>query len=129
MKPKPFWLLNHFTVPVFMGAPYACVLWPREDTAGLSRLWREGRQSGALFAARPSRSAEKLDAGQVGIARALRKRSPEPAIAEGATIHRSALHRPRRRESAVFPGGAPLPPFGNGPPLPICFSGSQEVRK
>src|SRR2546430_325418 len=60
MKPKPFWLLNHFTVPLFIGAlPFdTFVFKPRHNAAGSSRFWGEGRQSGALFAARPSRSAE-----------------------------------------------------------------------
>src|SRR5438067_5512544 len=60
MKPKPFWLLNHFTVPLFIGAlPFdTFVFKPRHNAAGSSMFWGEGRRSGALFAARPSRSAE-----------------------------------------------------------------------
>src|SRR6266498_2558568 len=59
MKPKPFWLLNHFTVPLFMGVFLlirACS--SRAMTQPVSSRFGEGRQSGALFAARPSRSAE-----------------------------------------------------------------------
>src|SRR5947209_2046250 len=60
MKPKPFWLLNHFTVPLFMGVlPLGtCVMKPRRTQPVSSRFGGEARQSGALFAARPSRSAE-----------------------------------------------------------------------
>src|SRR5271166_3282636 len=57
MKPKPFWLLNHFTVPVFMGAfPLGtCVFEPHYIATSLFEILGGGRQSGALFAARPSR--------------------------------------------------------------------------
>src|SRR6266536_1345932 len=60
MKPKPFWLLNHFTVPVVMGdRPLGTwIVEPRASAVGVVEVWREGRQSGALIAARPSRSAE-----------------------------------------------------------------------
>src|SRR5258707_2782032 len=60
MKPKPFWLLNHFTVPLFMGALLLVRVCSRRAITQpvSSRFWGEGRQSGALFAARPSRSAE-----------------------------------------------------------------------
>src|SRR6266478_6768643 len=60
MKPKPFRLSNHFTVPVFMGAlPVGtCGYRLRANAAGSFEILGECRQSGALFAARPSRSAE-----------------------------------------------------------------------
>src|SRR6266478_1491427 len=60
MKPKPFRLSNHFTVPLFMGAlPLGtCADRLRADAAGSFEILGECRQSGALFAARPSRSAE-----------------------------------------------------------------------
>src|SRR5581483_738369 len=60
MKPKPFWPLNHLTVPLFMGAlPFRLrVLLSRAQTQPVCfEFWRN-RQSGALFAARPIRSAE-----------------------------------------------------------------------
>src|SRR6266566_9906098 len=60
MKPKPFRLSNHFTVPLFMGAfPVGtCGDRLRANAAGSFEILGECRQSGALFAARPSRSAE-----------------------------------------------------------------------
>src|SRR5581483_9527160 len=60
MKPKPFWPLNHFTVPVDIE-----VLSLSKNTSMAARkrdrlveIKDECRQTGALFAARPSRSAE-----------------------------------------------------------------------
>src|SRR5262249_59803621 len=48
MKPKPFWLLNHFTVPLVI-----CVFcfqdeykWPRASAAGSVSGFGEGRQQG-----------------------------------------------------------------------------------
>jgi hypothetical protein len=60
MKPKPFWPLNHFTVPCDMGALPSGAFVDGCARAQPVRfeIWGEGRQSGALFAARPSRSAE-----------------------------------------------------------------------
>src|SRR5438067_292349 len=41
MKPKPFWLLNHFTVPLFMGSSLfiTCLFEPRHSAAVSSRFW------------------------------------------------------------------------------------------
>src|SRR5689334_21182046 len=42
MKPKPFWLLNHFTVPADMGDPFiTSKCWPRASTAGRFRVLGE----------------------------------------------------------------------------------------
>src|SRR5690348_3687001 len=42
MKPKPFWLLNHFTVPADMGDPFiTSKCWPRASTAGCFRVLGE----------------------------------------------------------------------------------------
>jgi hypothetical protein len=60
MKPKPFWPLNHFTVPCAMETSFStCLGRPRGCAAGLVvEIWEEDRQSDAKHAARPSRSAE-----------------------------------------------------------------------
>jgi hypothetical protein len=50
MNPKPFWLLNHFTVPVVMGSSFEIDkrLTALKSAFGVVEIWREGRQSGAL---------------------------------------------------------------------------------
>src|SRR5262249_50323579 len=60
MNPNPFWLLNHFTVPCVISLLFrycACGAAPGGRLRSF-RVLEEGRQSDALVAARPSRSAE-----------------------------------------------------------------------
>jgi len=66
MKPKPFWTLNHFTVPCVISSSFSYVC--RQAARQRSRFVRvleESRQSDAGCAARPSRSP-KLDRSNVG---------------------------------------------------------------
>jgi hypothetical protein len=59
MKPKPFWPLNHFTVPcvIYSSFSYVCLEAARQRRQFV-RDFEESRQSDAGCAARPSRSAE-----------------------------------------------------------------------
>src|SRR5215813_444376 len=60
MNPNPFWLLNHFTVLCVISLLFrycACGAAPGGRLRSV-RVLEEGRQSDALVAARPSRSAE-----------------------------------------------------------------------
>ena len=50
MKPKPFWLLNHFTVPVSMGDPLHMCLEPRSRARRVNS--RSGRDSSVRHAIR-----------------------------------------------------------------------------
>jgi hypothetical protein len=60
MKPKPFWLLNHFTVPcvIQLFPSGTCALRPRLKHIRFIRDLKESRQSDAVCAVRPSRSAQ-----------------------------------------------------------------------